>query len=268
MKNRIDETFEGLKKRKRKAFIPYVTAGDPDLATTGNIVVSLERSGADIVEVGIPFSDPIADGPVIQKAVQRSLSQGCTVDGVFEMVKNVRKKVDVPIVFMTYYNIVFRRGIKKFVKQAVRSGADGLIVPDLPLEESRELMEAAADEGFCLIMLTAPTTSRERFQKIVTASRGFVYHVSLTGVTGIRSSVPVGLKKDLTRLRRMSPQPLCVGFGVSGPERAAGIARLADGVIVGSALVRIIEENLGRKKEIPKKVELFASKIAAAVHAV
>jgi len=266
--NRIDRTFMDLKRKKKKAFIPYITAGDPDLVTTENIVISLERSGADIVEVGIPFSDPIADGPVIQKAVQRSLSGGCTVDGVFDMVKRARKKVSLPIVFMTYYNIVYRRGIKKFVRQAVLSGADGLIVPDLPLDEAGELMKVASREGFCVIMLTSPTTSRERFGKIAAASKGFVYHVSLTGVTGIRNFVPEGLKRDLIRLGKISKKPLCVGFGVSGPERAAQIAKLADGVIVGSALVNVVEKNLGKKKDIPRKVELFAEKIASAVHAV
>ena len=266
--NRIDKTFAQLKKQNKKAFIPYVTAGDPGLDVTEKIVISLERSGADIVEIGIPFSDPIADGPVIQKAVQRSLSGGCTVDGVFSMVRKLRKKVTLPIVFMTYYNIVYRRGIKKFVAEAVSSGADGIIVPDLPLEEAGELLKESRDKDFCAIMLTSPTTSPERFKKIAASSRGFIYHVSLTGVTGVRNVVPEGLKKDLSGLSKMSKKPLCVGFGVSGPKMAAQIARLTDGVIVGSAIVRIIEENLKKKKEIPGKVELLASKIASAVHSV
>ena len=190
------------------------------------------------------------------------------MDGVFEMVRSVRKKVALPIVFMTYYNIVYKRGIKEFIKKAVCSGADGLIVPDLPLEEAKDLLKAASREDFCVIMLTSPTTSLERFKKIAEASRGFIYHVSLTGVTGMRSSVQVNLKRDLAKLRKMSEKPLCVGFGVSDPEQASRIARFTDGVIVGSAIVRAIEENSGNKKEIPRKVELFASKIAKAVHAV
>ncbi|MFA6635914.1 MAG: tryptophan synthase subunit alpha [Candidatus Omnitrophota bacterium] len=266
--NRIDKTFSELKKKKKKAFIPYITAGDPDLATTEKIVVSLERSGADIVEIGIPFSDPIADGPVIQKAVQRSLLAGCSVKGVFEMVKNVRKKVDLPIVFMTYYNIIYRMGVKRFVEQAALSGADGIIVPDLPLEEAGDLLKEAAKRDFCVIMLTSPTTSPERYKKIAASSRGFVYHVSLTGVTGIRSSITIGLKSDLAFFGKRSKKPVCVGFGISGPGQASEIAKIADGVIVGSAIVRIIEENSGKKRGIPRKVELFASRIADAVHAV
>jgi tryptophan synthase alpha chain len=266
--NRIDRAFAELKKKKKKAFIPYVTAGDPDLATTEKIVVSLERAGADIVEIGIPFSDPIADGVVIQKAVQRSLSGGCRVDGIFEMVRKVRKKVSLPIVFMTYYNVVYRRGIRKFIKQASNCGADGVIVPDLPLEESGDILKEALSKDFRVIMLTAPTTSVERFKKISSASRGFIYHVSLTGVTGVRGSVSESLEADLARLRKISKKPLCVGFGISGPERAAKIARIADGVIIGSAIVRIIEKNIGKKKQIPHEVEMFAEKIANAVHAV
>jgi tryptophan synthase alpha chain len=266
--NRIDKTFSELRRKKKKAFIPYFTAGDPDLATTEKIVVSLERAGADIIEIGIPFSDPIADGPVIQKAVQRSLLAGCSVDGVFEMVKNVRKKTGLPIVFMTYYNIIYTRGIKRFVAQASLSGADGIIVPDLPLEEAGELLKEAAKKDFCVIMLTSPTTSPERYKKIAASSKGFIYHVSLTGVTGMRSSVPRGLKKDLAFFGKRSKKPVCVGFGISGPDQAREIAKVADGVIVGSAIVSIIGKNSGKKREIPRKVELFASRIADAVHAV
>lgn len=266
--NRIDRAFTGLKKEKKKAFISYVTAGDPDLETTEKIVVELQRNGVDIVEIGIPFSDPIADGPVIQKAVQRSLLAGCTVDGVFNMVKNIRRKVSLPIVFMTYYNIVYCRGIKKFIKQAVNCGADGLIVPDLPLEESGELLSLASAEGFKVILLTAPTTPPARFKKIASASQGFLYHVSVVGVTGARGSLSNEIEKDLTTLRKLSKKPLCVGFGVSSPEQASYVARLSDGVIVGSAIISIVEKNLGNKKEIPGKVGLFAGKIATAVHSV
>lgn len=266
--NRIDKTFAQLKRSRKKAFIAYITGGDPDLETTEKVVAALERSGADIVEIGIPFSDPIADGPVIQKAVHRSLSGGCSVDGIFQTVRNIRKRVSLPIVFMTYYNILYRRGIKKFVKQAVNCGADGIIVPDLPLEESQDLLKTASAEDFKVIMLTAPTTHPDRFRMIAEASQGFVYHVSLTGVTGVRSSLQPELKKDLARLWKITKKPLCVGFGVSGPDRAAEIAGYSDGVIVGSAIVKVVEENLGQKEEIPRKVELFASKIAKAVHSV
>ncbi len=266
--NRIDRTLAELQKNNKKAFITYITAGDPDLETTRKTVLSLDKAGVDIIELGIPFSDPIADGPVIQRAVQRSLSGGCTVSGVFEIVKKVRKSITSPIVFMTYYNIVYRRGVSAFVRDAKRCGADGLIVPDLPLEESDELLKAASREDFRVIMLTSPTTSPGRFKKIASVSRGFIYHVSLTGVTGVRNTLSSGLKKDLSRLKKLSPIPLCVGFGISGPDKAAEVARFADGVIVGSAIIKIIEQNIEKRKEIPGKVGRFAEKIAAAVHAV
>ncbi|MDP8258073.1 MAG: tryptophan synthase subunit alpha [Candidatus Aadella gelida] len=264
--NRIDETFRRLRKEKKKAFIAYITAGDPTFPVSEKIALTLAETGTDIIELGIPFSDPLADGPTIQKAVQRSLKNGCTVKKVFTMVKSLRRKIQTPLVFMTYYNIVYNYGLEKFVKDAKKSGADGIIIPDLPMEESGEFKSIADAEDFCLIMLTAPTTPAERFRKIASKSRGFIYHVSLTGVTGTRDAVNTGLAKNVQKLKKLTKKPICVGFGVSGAEQAKKISRMCDGVIVGSAIIKIIEKNLNRKKDIAGKIKVFSKTLAKAVH--
>ncbi len=266
--NRIDETFKRLKKENKKAFITYVTAGDPDIATTKKIVKSLAASGADIIELGVPFSDPLADGPTIQRAIQRALKGGSNVRKILKMVRELRKDVDVPLVFMTYYNIVYNYGIRAFVKDAKKNGADGIIVPDLPLEESEELVKNAEKENFYVILLAAPTTPKERFRKIAARTRGFVYYVSLTGVTGARKVLSGELNKKLRVLRKLSKKPICVGFGVSGPKQAKETAKAADGVIVGSAIINVIEGSLKEKNRIPGKIERFVKPIARAVHSV
>ena len=217
--NRIEQTFKRLKKGKKKAFIPYITAGDPDIKTSETIAAALADSGADIIELGIPFSDPLADGPTIQKAIQRSLDKGCSVKKVFSMVKRLRGKIQTPLVFMTYYNIVFNYGLKKFIKDAKGAGADGIIVPDLPMEEAGELKRAADNADFCLIMLTAPTTPVGRFRRIASASGGFVYHVSLTGVTGARKALSSRLSGEVKKYKRAVSKPVCVGFGISNAEQ-------------------------------------------------
>jgi len=184
--NRIDLTFRKLKKERRKAFIPYVTGGDPNLYVSKKIVDVLIRSGADIIEIGIPFSDPMADGPIIQRAIARALSGGATSRKIFNMVRKIRKNSDTPIVFMTYYNIIYNYGPANFVRDAKKCGADGIIVPDLPMEESGLLRDIAMKSDFSLILLAAPTTGAPRFKKISSLSSGFIYYVSLTGVTGVR----------------------------------------------------------------------------------
>lgn len=264
--NRIDAKFKELRTLGRKAFIPYVTAGDPDFKTTKEVVRALVGAGADIIELGIPFSDPMADGPTIQRAIKRSLDGGCKVDKVFDMVRELRKDIDVPIVFMTYFNIVFTRGIDKFIKDAKACGADGLIVPDLPMEESGEISRLADKYGYSIILLAAPTTPIARFKKIAACSGGFIYYVSLTGVTGTRKALSSKLKKDVRALKKTTKKPICVGFGVSDASQAGDISSVADGVIVGSAIIGVIEKNLGRKAAIAKEVEKFASGIARAVH--
>ncbi|MFH1846627.1 MAG: tryptophan synthase subunit alpha [Candidatus Omnitrophota bacterium] len=264
--NRIGQTFKRLKQEQKKAFIPYITAGDPDIKTTKSIISALVNAGSDIIELGVPFSDPLADGPTIQRAIQRSLASGCSVGKVFGLVKDIRCDFDIPIVFMTYYNIVFNYGINRFVKDAKKAGVDGIIVPDLPMEESKELICAADKQDFYVIMLTAPTTPLERFERITGCSRGFVYYVSLTGVTGERKALSSGLKSELKELRKVSTKPLCVGFGISTALQAKNVACLADGVIVGSALIKIIEQNLNKNHRIAEKVGKFAKTIADAVH--
>lgn len=262
--NRIDEKFRELKNGKQKAFIAYITAGDPDLGTTGKLIIELEKRGVDLIELGIPFSDPLADGPTIQAASQRALRKGVTVKAIMRLVRSLRKSVKVPFVFMTYYNPVLQYGLKKFVKDAKASGVDGIIVPDLPLEESGALSKIAREEDFSLILLTAPTSTNERLKKISVRSRGFIYFVSLTGVTGARSKLPADLKNNVRRLKRFTKTPVCVGFGVSTPGQAKAVASVADGVIVGSAIIRVIEKNIGRK-DIVKKVGYLSRSLAKGI---
>ncbi|MFH1395696.1 MAG: tryptophan synthase subunit alpha [Candidatus Omnitrophota bacterium] len=266
--NRIDETFKKLKAENKAAFIPYITAGDPDINTTKKLSLILAESGADIIELGIPFSDPLADGPTIQKAVERALNAGCSVKKVFNMVKELRSCIQIPLVFMTYYNIVFNYGIEKFVRDAKVSGADGIIVPDLPMEESFAIKTIADKYEFNVIMLTAPTTPIERFKKIANFSKGFIYYVSVTGVTGMRDNLSGNLKTNIKNLKRVTKKPLCVGFGVSDAGQAKDIAAVADGVIVGSAIIKKIEKNLQSKNAMVNEIEIFASNIAKAVHSV
>lgn len=264
--NRIDRAFKNLKREKRKAFIPYITAGDPDIRTTEKIIEALDSAGADIIELGIPFSDPLADGPTIQRAVQRSLDGGFRVESILKLSAKIRKKTDIPLVFMTYYNIVFNYGVEKFIKDSASSGIDGIIIPDLPVEESGDLLEKAEKYDFCVIMLTAPTTSGERFKKIASKSRGFIYYVSLTGVTGARKSLKSSLRAEVISRKGLTRKPICVGFGVADAAQARSVAGYADGVIVGSAIIKVIEENIKNKKNIPAKVRNFAAGIARAVH--
>ncbi|MBU0682707.1 MAG: tryptophan synthase subunit alpha [Candidatus Omnitrophota bacterium] len=264
--NRIDETFKKLKAENRTAFIPYITAGDPDIASTKKLALILASAGADIIELGIPFSDPLADGPTIQKAVERALKAGCSVKKVFNTVKELRNSIQTPLVFMTYYNIVFNYGIEKFVRDAKASGADGIIVPDLPMEESCELKTIADKYEFDVIMLTAPTTPIERFKKISSFSKGFVYYVSVTGVTGARDNISCNLKNEIKSFRKVTNKPLCVGFGVSSALQAKDVAKTTDGVIVGSAIIKKIEKNIRNKTKMMREVKTFASDIAKAVH--
>lgn len=266
--NRIDKTFKELREQKKKAFIPYITAGDPDMKTSFEAIKALASAGADIIEIGIPFSDPIADGPTIQKAVQRSLDAGCSVKKVFDMVKSLRKHTDVPFVFMTYYNIVLNYGLSGFVGDALKSGADGIIVPDLPIEEADELIKHADKGKFDVILLAAPTTPLIRFKKIARRSRGFIYYVSLTGVTGARKDIPKKITNVISILKKATNKPICVGFGVSTPGQAKKIADIADGVIVGSALINVIDKNIRSKKKIVSEIKRFASALAKAVHSV
>ncbi len=260
MVNRIDKKFKELRKQDKKAFIAYIMAGDPSLNITKKLIFELYAQGVDIIELGVPFSDPLADGPTIQRSSERGLKSRTTLTSVFNVVRNVRLEVGIPIVVMLYYNLVFHYGLNRFVKDAVSSGIDGVIVPDLPPEESNELRDAAKRHDFAIIHLLAPTSSMERIRKIATASTGFIYYVSLTGTTGARKKLPDGLFGGLRNVKRVTKKPVCVGFGISTRAQVKQIQRYADGVIVGSAIVKVIEKNIG-KKDLVKKVGGFVRRI-------
>ncbi len=255
--SRLSETFRRLAKEKKTALMPFITAGDPDMDTSYRLLLELEQNGADIIELGIPFSDPIADGLTIQRSSQRSLKKGANVTKIMDMLTRIREKSKIPIVFMTYYNLVYHYGVEKFVKDSVDSGANGLIIPDLPPEEAFDLRSAADRYGLDIIFLLAPTSTPERIKLISNSSSGFIYYVSLTGITGARTSLADGIKSQVESISHQSDTPVAVGFGISTPAQAAQIAACADGVIVGSALINIIESNLADEDALIKKAGEF-----------
>ena len=258
--NLIDKKFRELKKRRKKALIVFITAGDPNLSVTKRLILEFEKSGVDLIEIGIPFSDPLADGPTIQAASSRALKNKVTLHSIIRAVSSLKSRVKIPLVFMTYYNPVFNYGLKKFVGDCKRAGVSGVIVPDMPYEESYDLLKIAKKADFSLIFLAAPTSTRERLVKISKLSRGFIYFVSLTGVTGARKMLPGDLVENVKRLKRLTKKPVCVGFGVSDPKQAKNVARIADGVIVGSAVIKLIG-----KRNI-KKVISFIKKLERTIH--
>ena len=233
--SRIREAFAN-----GKAFIPFITGGDPDLNTTERLLYALDEAGAGLIEIGIPFSDPVAEGPVIEAASERALKGGCTTEMLFDLVARVRKNIKAPILFMTYYNPVFAYGVEKFTGRCAACGIDGLIVPDLPYEERGELLGPCESNGLELISLIAPT-SEERISKIAGNSGGFLYCVSSLGTTGERGDIGNSAKRMIERAKQAADIPCAVGFGISTPEQARETAGFADGVIVGSAIVKIIE---------------------------
>jgi tryptophan synthase alpha chain len=243
--SRLDETFTRLRARGERALLPYFTAGDPSLADTRRLVIEAARRGADVVELGIPFSDPLADGPVIQRAGTRALAGGATVARVLETVAGLRAEVDVPIVLLTYYNPVLAFGLKAFVRTAVDAGVDGAIVADMPPEESDPLGTEATAAGLDLVYMVAPTSTVARVRLIARKSRGFIYVVSLTGVTGERQQLPADMATQIATIRRETAMPVCVGFGISTPAQVATVGRVADGAAVGSAIVRLVESRAG-----------------------
>ncbi|MDD5440376.1 MAG: tryptophan synthase subunit alpha [Candidatus Omnitrophica bacterium] len=262
--NLIEKKFRDLRQRNKKAFIVYIAAGDPDLATTKRLILELDKCGVDIIELGIPFSDPMADGPTIQAASNRALKSGTTVRAIFAMAGSLAGTIRAALCVMTYYNPVFVHGLQRFVKDAKHAGIDGIIVPDLPCDESGDLVRLGRRFNFSVIQLCAPTTSSGRLEKIARLSTGFIYYVSLTGVTGARASLSADIDKNVRRIKKITAKPVCVGFGVSNPKQAKDIVRYADGVIVGSAVIRIIEKNLG-KAGLVKNVGRFASRLRRAI---
>lgn len=233
MNNRIHRAFEN-----GKAFIPFLTCGDPDLETTEKLVYAMEEAGADLIELGIPFSDPTAEGPVIQEANVRALSGGVTTDRIFDMVLRIRRKSDIPLVFMTYANVVFSYGTERFIARAAEIGMDGLILPDVPFEEKEEFDEVCRRYGLDLISLIAPT-SNDRILEIARNAEGFVYCVSSLGVTGVRSRITTDISSMVRLVKQAKDIPCAVGFGISTPEQAHEMAQKSDGAIVGSAIVRL-----------------------------
>lgn len=233
---RIEEAFA-----HGKAFIPFLTAGDPSLDRTEAYILELEKAGADLIEIGIPFSDPIAEGPVIQEADLRALQAQTTTDGIFDMVASVRKKTDIPLVLMTYLNPVFHYGCGRFFERCAASGIDGIILPDMPYEEKGEVARAAKEHGICVISMIAPT-SEDRIKKIAGEAEGFLYVVSSMGVTGVREEIRTDIGGMIRAIRSETGIPVAVGFGINTPDQAAEIAKYADGVIVGSAIVKMIAQ--------------------------
>lgn len=250
--NRITTKFNELKQARQKALIIYLTAGDPDLAVTERLVSLAAAAGADIIELGIPFSDPVADGPIIQAASQRALASGTTIERVLKMVARCRQQTDVPLVLMSYYNPILSYGLSRFAADGSAAGVDGVIVPDLPVEEQRPLAEAFASyPGLALIPLVAPTSTGERIAKIAEVAQGFIYCVSLTGVTGVRDQLNTEIGDFIKRIRDLTPKPVAVGFGVSNPDQAKFMARFGDGVIIGSAVVRLLAQYADKQDLLP-----------------
>lgn len=263
---RLTATFDRLRAAGARALVPYVTAGDPSLELTARLLIEAERRGADVVEVGMPFSDPLADGPVIQRASQRALAAGASLIRVLELIRTVRPELHVPLVLLTYYNPVLAFGLRPFAEAASKAGLDGVIVADLPPEEAGPLDAEAGPMGLDLIHLAAPTSTADRLRLIARRSRGFVYLVSLTGVTGERAELPPELEAQVRALRLVTTKPVCVGFGIGRPEQVAAAGRLADGVAVGSAIVRMIEER-GNSASLVADVGDFVARLKAPLRA-
>jgi tryptophan synthase alpha chain len=240
--SRIDQLFADLRRQQRKALMPFVTAGDPDLAFTADVIRELDRRGATMCEVGIPYSDPIADGPVIQASYTRALAHKIKLPAIFEMLRGVSGQVKMPLVTMVSYAIVYRYGLAKYVADAQAAGVCGAIVPDLLVEEADELAAICRKADFSLIQLVTPTTPRERAVRIARSSTGFLYYVSVTGITGERTELPASLLDNVAWLRTQTDLPICIGFGISQPEHVQRLAPVADGLIVGSAIVRRVAE--------------------------
>lgn len=262
--NRIDQLFARLRQEKRKALVAYLVAGDPDLEATAQLVPALADAGADLIELGVPFSDPLADGIVNQLGSQRALESGTTLPKVLQLITRLRReKVELPLVLFSYYNPIFAYGRQKFEADASQAGADGLLLLDLPPEEATHDMPAGG--ALRRIVLVAPTTPVERIRSLVAQASGFVYYVSREGVTGMQQSLPATLGERVSLLQKSTSLPICVGFGISNPTQAAQVASLADGVVVGSAIVDRIAK-LGRSPSLTTEVASFLRPIAQAVH--
>lgn len=265
MTNRIDACFAALRAKSQKAFVAYITAGDPTLDTTVDLVLALEQAGVDVVELGVPFSDPLADGVVNQLAAQRALEGGASVAGVLRTIEKIRQKSTIPLVLFTYLNPLYRYGFDRFAVEAKQAGSDGLLLLDLPPEETL-LSTAQAAQSLHRISLIAPTTPAVRVATLAQAARGFIYYVSRAGVTGVQQEVALGIAEQVAAIRAHSSVPICVGFGISNAQQASQVAQLADGVVVGSALVSQIGQ-WGKEPDAAQRLEKLARPFAEAIHA-
>jgi tryptophan synthase alpha chain len=257
---RITKVFQELRANNEKALIPYITAGDPSLEITKKLIFQLEESGADIIELGVPFSDPMADGPTIQRASERALANNVSLKDVLDLVSEVRMYTEIPIILFGYYNPFFIYGAEKFSEDAKRVGADGVLIVDLPPEEVDELRVHINKTGLDIIFLLAPTSTEERISLITKKASGFIYYISLTGVTGARISLDSRIEEHVARVKRFTDLPIGVGFGISTPAQAGTVAKWADAVIVGSAIVKTVEENL-KDPDMVKKVGEFVKSL-------
>ena len=257
--NRIDAAFEQLARRKEKALVGFVTAGDPDTERSLELVTAMCAAGLDLLELGVPFSDPTADGPVIQRSSSRALAAGASLDHVLSMIATLRRSTQIPIIVFSYYNPILVHGEAAFHRDALNAGADGVLIVDLPPEESDELTSKWPDCRLCLIRLTTPTTPPERMRRIADSASGFIYHVSKLGVTGSQGLSVENIDRKVQELRAVTRLPICVGFGISTPQEVAALRPHCDGVVIGSAFERLIEENLDR----PNLPDLLAGRVVA-----
>ena len=266
--NPIDSLFHRQRSTNRKAFIPFLTAADPDLAFTEAILPRVAAAGADLIEIGFPFSDPIADGPVIQASYTRALDRGVKLAGIFQALRRVTSTPgwNTPLVGMISFSLIFRHGAAAFIDHAKQAGLSGAIVPDLTAEEAGDFAKLARDNDFKLILLVTPTTSRQRAEQIIKMCTGFLYCVSIVGITGERDRLPETLREQLRQLRSMTELPLCVGFGISKPDQAKELREIADGVIVGSALVKKLEKAKTAPAEAADEIVRAVNELAAALH--
>ena len=240
---RIGEKFESLRAKNEKALIVYLTAGDPSLDVTKNLVLGLEAAGVDIIEIGVPFSDPTADGPVIQAASQRALKTGTTLQGVLDLVAEIRRTSQIPILLFGYFNPIFAYGVERFAESVHKAGVDGVLVVDLPPEEAQELRIHTDAAGLDFISLVAPTTGKDRLKTILKTATGFLYYISITGVTGTTAPKIDDIARKVTKIRKLTKMPIAVGFGISNAAQAKEIGTIADGIVIGSAVVKLIDEN-------------------------
>lgn len=263
--DRIAHAFACARQEKRAAFVAYLCAGDPDFDTSLAACMAVINAGADVLELGVPFSDPLADGLTNQLAAQRALESGMNAAKVFELVRRIREKSQVPLVFYTYYNLVFSNGVENYIRTAKAAGVDGMLTLDLPPEEAGEVQEACSKHGMKTVFIVAPTTPPERLARIGAATTGFVYYVSREGVTGVRDQVASNIPEAVAAIRQHTKLPVVVGFGISTPAQVREVAGAADGVVVGSALVNVVKDYLDRRSELPGRLQNRAAELVGGV---